>query len=127
MDQQLDQLVSSGLIGRVGATAELEYLFRHALVQDAAYNSLLRADRRRLHQAVGAILEQAYTGNLAEIAPLLAEHFAQAGDDPRALQYYSLAADTAAARYANVEALAHYAQALEIAYRSEAPAEAIIG
>lgn len=91
------------------------YEFRHALVQDTAYASLMRHDRRRLHRLVAQALEKTYAHNLDELAPRLAEHFDQAGETARALHYYERAAELAAAHYANREALAFYTQALDAA------------
>jgi tetratricopeptide (TPR) repeat protein len=95
----------------------LEYLFRHALVQDAAYGSLLKSDRRALHRTVAEALERLYPDRAAELSPMLARHFAEAGDDARALHYFTLAGDTAARLYANAEAITHYTHAIEIAQR----------
>ncbi|MCP4536633.1 MAG: hypothetical protein GY832_05760, partial [Chloroflexi bacterium] len=120
---QLDHLETSGLIRLAQDEPELEYLFRHALVQDAAYRSLLRQDRKRIHQVVGETLERLYPERWDEIAPLLGHHFAIAGDDVRALKYFTLAGDTDAAEYANAEAVSHYTRALEIARRSGASGE----
>lgn len=113
----LATLETSGLVCLAQNELELEYLFRHALIQDAAYGSLLKADRRVLHHAVGEILQRLYADQLEEIAPVLARHFAEAGDDERALKYFTLAGEVAARVFANAEAVLHYAQALEIAKR----------
>ncbi|MCP4540311.1 MAG: hypothetical protein GY832_24495 [Chloroflexi bacterium] len=115
--QYLDHLEISGLVRLAQTAPELEYLFRHALVQEAAYKSLLRQDRKRMHRAVGETLERLYPDRLDELASLLAHHFAVAGDDQRALEYYILAGDTVARAYANDEAVEHYTRALEIARR----------
>src|SRR5512133_3422709 len=98
---QLDQLEYAGLVALAREQPELEYLFRHSLVQNAAYSSLLRQDRRRLHALVGHLLEQTVTGQPVEAAPVLAMHFDEAGDEQRALHYYLIAADHAASQYAN--------------------------
>ncbi|HMA33974.1 MAG TPA: hypothetical protein VKY74_05775 [Chloroflexia bacterium] len=123
----LSHLEIAGLIRRAATEPDLEYLFRHALVQDAAYWSLLRADRCRLHATIGAILEDAYVGRRAEIAPLLAHHFAQAGDRPRAGKYFILAADQALAAYANHEAAQHYRAALALRPEGGARAPVLAG
>jgi len=115
---QLNTLESSGLIRLAQAQPDLEYLFRHALVQDAAYGSLVKRDRERLHRAVGETLERLYPDRFEELAPLLGQHFAEAGDDERALKYFTLAGDAAARVYANAEAAGHYAQAVAIAVRA---------
>ena len=123
LTQRLTQLESHGLIRLAAVQPELEYLFRHALVQDAAYASLVKADRKQLHLVVGEALERLYPGQLAsrELAPVLAQHFYQAGDGERALRYFTLAGDAAARVYANAEAEMQYARALELATRSDAP------
>ncbi len=112
---QLTRLESSGLIRLAEIHPELEYLFRHALVQDAAYGSLVKADRRELHRAVGRALEGRYPDRLVELSPLLAGHYYEAGDRVGALKYYTLAGDQAMHRYANAEAAMHYTRALELA------------
>src|SRR3990172_4725906 len=117
LTQRLTQLESHGLIRLAAVQPELEYLFRHALVQDAAYASLVKADRKQLHLVVGEALGRLYPGQLAsrELAPVLAQHFYQAGDGERALRYFTLAGDAAARVYANAEAAHHYSRALALA------------
>jgi tetratricopeptide (TPR) repeat protein len=116
---QLLALESSGLIAVAATQPELEYLFRHALIHDAAYASLVKFDRIELHRVVGETLERLYPDRSAsqELAPRLAEHFYEAGDDERALKYFTLAGDAAARVYANAEALLHYTRALDIVKR----------
>ncbi|HMA37170.1 MAG TPA: hypothetical protein VKY74_22130 [Chloroflexia bacterium] len=75
----LHRLATVGLVQRAAASLDLEYLFRHGLIQDAAYSSLLRRQRRRYHQQVGEALEALHPDRLDELAPLLAQHFAAAG------------------------------------------------
>jgi len=115
LQTDLAALEASGLVRLSQIDPELEYLFRHALIQDAAYNSLLKTNRRALHRAVGEALERTYPERRDELAPLLGQHFLEAGDQPRALTYFSLAGDAALQIYANAEAALHYAHALEIA------------
>ncbi len=114
---QLAALESGGLIMLAQYQPEVEYFFRHALVQEAAYQSLVRIDRRMVHLAVGQALEQLYPTRLdsADLTALLARHFAEAGDQARALHYYMLAGQAAAHVYANAEAIQHFGRALEIA------------
>lgn len=115
----LTQLESAGLIHLAQAMPEVEYLFRHALIQDAAYGVLLLNDRKQLHQAVGEALEQHFSARLDEIAPVLGYHFARAGDDERALRYFTLAGDAAGRAYALTEAIAHYSRAIELARQAD--------
>jgi len=119
----LTALEASGLLRVAPDYVELEYLFRHALIQDAAYNSLLKADRRALHQRVGETLEALYAAQLGEVALVLAQHFDAAGDEARAMRYYTLAGDEAASGNANVEAAQHYESALKLAKQAAPSAE----
>src|SRR5258708_22197545 len=119
---QLSQLESAGLV-RVGAVEpELLYLFRHGLIQDAAYSTLLRSQLRSWHAATAEVLQSACRSDAEVItaAPILARHFSLAGDQPRALHYLTLAGDAAFDHYANAQAAGFYAQALEIANADQA-------
>ncbi len=111
---QLSALEAAGLVRLAGTQPDLEYLFRHALVRDAAYASLLAQDRKRLHQAVGEALEEMYPERREELAPQLARHFFEAGDALRALRYFMMAGDSALAAFANQEAEGHYRCALDL-------------
>jgi tetratricopeptide (TPR) repeat protein len=111
---QLNTLESAGLIRLAQFEPDLEYLFRHTLVQDAAYATLLTTDRKRLHQVVGEAIEHLYPDRLNEYSAMLARHFEQAGNDQHALEYFSRAGDTALASYANQEAESHYLSALAL-------------
>lgn len=120
IEAHLDALETSGLIRLAQTQPDLEYLFHHALLQDAAYNSLVKSDRRAQHRSVGDALERLYPDRLDELAPVLALHFGEAGDGERALKYYTRAGDLALRRYANAEAVAHYSRALEVAMHAGA-------
>ena len=87
MDTRLDTLEAKGLIQVAAYRPELEYLFRHWLVQDAAYGSLLKQERRQLHRLVGETLESLYPERRHEMAGILAMHFEQAGDSGKAIGY----------------------------------------
>jgi len=115
VNHQLSHLETNGLVRLAQTTPELEYLFRHALVQDAAYASLLNTDRRQLHQTIGETLEALYPDRLDELSALLGHHFALAGDNQRAYSYFIQAGDTAVSAYANKEAIVHYSRAVELA------------
>jgi adenylate cyclase len=93
------------------------YRFGHILVQSYLYQRLSRGERQLLHGQVAATLENLYQGQLDEVAVQLAHHFHQAGDDGRAFQYFTRAAENAARMYANDEAIMHYTRAIEIAGR----------
>jgi tetratricopeptide (TPR) repeat protein len=118
---QLQALEISGLIQLAHARPELEYEFRHALLQETVYNSLLKNDQKALHLAAGEVLESLYAGRVEQIAGHLAYHFSNAGDLQRAVKYYRIAGDVAAQRYATPEALELYMHAVELAEASGQP------
>lgn len=111
---QLEKIESSGLIRVAQDDPELEYIFRHALVQDATYESLLKADRRTLHQAVGRTLEKLYSERLDEIAATLGFHFEKAEEFDKAATYYIRAGEAAARIYALNEAMDLFRRALDL-------------
>lgn len=110
----LNELENSGLIRQAQVEPELEYIFRHALVQDASYESLLKADRRALHATVAQTLEQLYPTRLDEFAATLADHYERAENYPKALDYYLRAGKAAARVYANAEAILLFSRAVEL-------------
>ncbi|HET9324637.1 MAG TPA: ABC transporter substrate-binding protein [Gaiellaceae bacterium] len=91
-----------------------EYRFRHGLVQEVAYASLLEARRQNLHLQVGEALEEAHREAPEQVSGLLGRHFAEAGDEERAVRYLLSAGDSARRLYADEEALAQYHRALEL-------------
>src|SRR5574341_49660 len=126
LNDRLAEIESAGLIRVAQVEPELEYLFRHALVQDAAYESLLKQDRRDLHRLVGETLEKLYADQRDELAPVLARHFDEAGDAPRAFDYYTSAGETACRQYANAEAVMHLSRALALADEAGANGEQML-
>jgi tetratricopeptide (TPR) repeat protein len=125
LPQQIHTLENSGLVRLSQSEPELEYIFRHALVQDAAYASMLKSDRRQLHRIVGEALEQLYKEHSDELAPQLGRHFSEAGEYELAIQYLQRAGDLAAGGYALNEAITHYTLALEAAQKSAVSPHAI--
>ncbi|MGC9334327.1 MAG: SpoIIE family protein phosphatase [Anaerolineae bacterium] len=114
LTRHLAQLETSGLIALAQIEPDLQYAFRHTLVQGTAYASLLAGDRQRLHEAVGQAIERLYPDRLDEYAAMLARHFHRAGDDGRAVEYYRRAGDAALASFANQEAENLFRQALAL-------------
>ena len=127
VNEHMDRLTTAGLVQLAATHPDLEYLFRHALVQDAAYASLLRGDRKRLHALVGETLQDLDQAGQPDRAALLAHHFQLAGDTARALHYFTHAADHALAIYSNTEAAADYAAALALATAPEERARLLAG
>lgn len=111
----LNALEAGGLIDIATLQPELEYLFRHALVQEAAYSSLLKQDRRALHRAAAQTILTLHPGREGELAAVLAMHFEQGGDGPRAAEYLVLAGEHAVARFANREAVSFFTRATALA------------
>lgn len=120
---QLHTLESVGLVRVAQVAPDLEYLFRHSMVQDAAYASLLEDDQRRLHLEVGEAIERLYPQRLDDFAPALAMHFENAGDTGRAQEYYARAARTALVCCANSEAESYLHSALRLTDEKRGQAE----
>jgi tetratricopeptide (TPR) repeat protein len=112
---QLATLEAWGLIQPVVAGARVEFRFRHALVHDAAYVTLLKQQRRELHRAVGDVLDGEYGQAPELMAPVLAFHFSEGGEPARASRYFAIAGDNAARKFAHQEAASYYSQAIQAA------------
>src|SRR5262249_38777994 len=102
----LGELVQAGLIIARGQPPDAVYTFKHALVQDAAYASLLRDRRRAIHLRVAEILESDAAGGASELQ-LVAWHFAEAGLPDKSIEYYEKAANRATGRFALAEMVSH--------------------
>ena len=113
LDTHLSELQSIELIREKQRLPELEYMFKHALAQEAAYESILLQKRRELHTRVGQAIESLFAGRLEEFYGLLAHHYAKAEAWEQAQAYLMKAADQAGRMAADAEALAHYQQAKE--------------
>jgi predicted ATPase/class 3 adenylate cyclase len=110
----LDQLVSSELVYRRGAPPETTYSFKHALVQDVAYGTLLKSRRQQLHGRIAEVLEKRLPETTESQPELLAHHCAQAGLVNQAVTYWHDAAQLALARSAAAEAVDRLSRGLEI-------------
>jgi class 3 adenylate cyclase/predicted ATPase len=113
LDDALDRLVRAELIFRRGTPPEAEYTFKHALVQDAAYGTLLRSRRQQLHARIATTLEGRFPEIVTAQPALAARHCAEAGLFERATAYRMKAGQQATARSAMVEAEAHFRKGLE--------------
>ena len=110
----LGRLIAAGLLFQQGVPPQATYLFKHALVQDAAYGTLLREPRRALHARIAETLESQFA-EIAENQPeVLGRHFTEAGMSETAIQYWSKAGERALQRSANAEAAAHLTSAIEL-------------
>jgi tetratricopeptide (TPR) repeat protein len=111
---QLSALKDAELLYERGIYPQTTYSFKHAFTQDVAYDSLLVAARRRLHQQIGEALRTHHGDTLEEWAGLLAHHFAHSDDAAQALPYLMQTGERAQRVYANAEAQRALTQALEI-------------
>src|SRR6516162_5797846 len=114
LNDALEQLVSSGLVFRRGTTPNQSFIFKHALVQDAAYNSLLRRQRQELHARIGRVLEAQFPEIVSIQPETLAHHYTQAGFADIAIDYWRKAGERALRRSANVEGVTHLTRAIEL-------------
>jgi len=109
----LSQLVRAELVFQRGSPPDAEYTFKHALVQDVAYGTLLRNRRQQLHARIASSLERQFPDIVKAQPELLAQHCAEAGMVEKAIDYWFRAGQRAAQRSANVEAIAHFRKAIE--------------
>ena len=113
----LERLVQSELIFKRGAVPDAKYTFKHALIQDTAYETLLLRRRRQLHARVAEVLERDFPEIMATEPETLAHHYSRSGNADKAVKYLTLFADKTAAMYAHTEAVAVLDQALAEAER----------
>lgn len=114
----LSELQRCDLIVEERRRPKPEYRFRHGLVQEVAYSGLVQTHRRKLHGAVANALEELHLQSPEEVFGLLAHHFAEAEDSPRAAEYLLKAGDAARALYANDEAMELYRRGLTFLERT---------
>ncbi|MCI0874482.1 MAG: AAA family ATPase, partial [Chloroflexi bacterium] len=115
LDRQLATLEHQELIQEEMRQPELQYVFKHELARDAAYNSILRRRRRALHLQVAEAMESIFQGDLEANAHRLGYHFSEAGDHDRAMKYFEMATDVAAGLDARSEAETHLRNAIAAA------------
>src|SRR5271157_4699608 len=116
----LDKLAEADLLFVEGAGPEATYRFKHALIQDAAYDSLLKSRRQALHRRAAEALRDAN----AE-AEAIAHHFAEAGLDDAAIEWWGKAGDQALRRSAFQEAMSHLGKAIEMSDKAGRQAAAV--
>ncbi len=104
---ELERLVEAELVFQRGLSLQATYIFKHALVQDAAYQSLLRSTRQQYHQVIAQVLEERFAETVATQPELLAHHYTEAGQDEAAISYWQRAGQRAIERSANLEAVSH--------------------
>jgi predicted ATPase len=113
LDDALEQLVRAELIFRRGTPPHAEYTFKHALVQDAAYGTLLRSRRQQLHARIAATLEDQFPEIVVAQPALLAQHCAEAGLAEKVVGYWLKAGQQSVVRSAMTGAVAQLQKGLD--------------
>ena len=114
LEEALEQLVRSELVFRRGEIPHAIYSFKHTLVRDAAYASLLKSRRARLHAAIADAFEQRFPEIVQTQPETLAHHLTEAGKIEKAIGYWLQAGKNEALRSANLEAMAHLQRGIEV-------------
>ena len=110
----LSQLEEADVVYRTGISPSVRFAFKHVLLRDAVYNSLLRGRRQEIHADIAVVLEKHF-GELADNRPeILAYHYGEAGNNERAIRCWCEAGRRALANSANVEAISHFRNALQL-------------
>ncbi|HJY84450.1 MAG TPA: adenylate/guanylate cyclase domain-containing protein, partial [Candidatus Binatia bacterium] len=110
----LKQLVEAELVYQRGLLPQVHYLFKHALIQDTAYQSLLKSTRQQYHRRIAQALEDRFPETVEAQPELVAHHYTEAGLRAQAIPYWQRAGERAAQRSAYVEAVAHLTRGLEV-------------
>jgi predicted ATPase len=114
LERELGRLVDAELLYQRGLPPQATYLFKHALIRDIAYESLLRSTRQGYHQRVAHILEEQFPETAEAQPELLAYHYAEAGLTEKAVHYWHQAGHRAIQRSAHVEAISHLTKGLAL-------------
>ena len=114
LQRELSRLIEAELLYQRGLQPEAFYTFKHALIQDAAYESLLKSTRQQYHQRIAQVLEAQFPETAETQPELLAHHYTEAGLSEQAVHYWQHAGQRASARSAHAEAISHLTQGLEV-------------
>ena len=110
----LDRLTHAGLLFRQGVPPHASYMFKHALIQDAAYSTMLRGRRQQLHSTIALVLEKQFAGVGGPTPEVIAQQFERAGQSEKAIAYWRQAGERDLRRFAMKEAITHYSKALQL-------------
>jgi TOMM system kinase/cyclase fusion protein len=113
LQRELGRLVEAELVYQRGLPPQSTYVFKHALIQDAAYESLLKSTRQHFHQRIAQVLEAQFPETAEAEPALLAQHYTEAGLTGQAVAYWYRAGQRASERSAHVEAMSHLTKGLE--------------
>jgi TOMM system kinase/cyclase fusion protein len=110
----LQQLVRAEFLYQRGLPPQATYLFKHALIQEAAYQSLLKSKRQQYHQQIAQVLQERFPETTETQPELLAHHYTEAGLNAQAIPYWQRAGQRAIQHSAHLEAIAHLSKGLEV-------------
>jgi class 3 adenylate cyclase/tetratricopeptide (TPR) repeat protein len=110
----LSKLVEAEILYQRGVGQHTRYFFKHALIQDTAYQSLLKRTRQQYHQQIAQVLEKQFPDTKENQPELLAHHYTESGLIEQAIPYWQQAGQRAAQRSANIEAIKHLTRGLEL-------------
>jgi TOMM system kinase/cyclase fusion protein len=110
----LSKLVEAEILYQRGVGGQIRYFFKHALIQDTAYQSLLKSRRQEYHQQIAQVLEQRFVEITDTQPELVAHHYTEAGLIEQAIPYWQRAGERAVQRSANVEAISHLTKGLRL-------------
>jgi class 3 adenylate cyclase len=114
LQHELRRLVEAELMYQRGVPPQSTYVFKHALIQDAAYASLLKSTRQQYHQRIAQVLEAQFPETAEAQPELLAQHCTEAGLTEKAISYWHKAGQSAVQRSAHVEAISHLTKGLAL-------------
>jgi hypothetical protein len=114
LQQGLRQLVEAELVYQRGMPPQATYMFKHALIQEAAYQSLLRSTRQQVHQRIAQVLETLFPALVETQPELVAQHYTAAGCPEQAVVYWQWAGEHASNRSAHLEAISHVTTGIEL-------------
>ena len=114
LQRELERLVEAEIVYQRGLPPQASYTFKHALIQDAAYQSLLKSTRQQYHQRIAEVLEIQFPETAEAQPELLAHHYTEAGLTEKAVHYWHQAAQRAVERSAHAEAISHFTTGLAL-------------
>src|SRR2546426_1957961 len=114
LQRELGRLVEAELLYQRGLPPQASYFFKHALIRDSAYESLLKSTRQHYHQRIALVLETQFPETAETQPELLAHHCTEAGLTEQAVHYWHKAGQKASQRSAHVEAMSHLTKGLEL-------------
>src|SRR5713101_26402 len=114
LQRALNRLVEAELVYQRGLPPQAYYFFKHALIRDSAYESLLKSTRQHYHQHIAQVLEAQFPETVEGQPELLAHHYTEAGLNAQAVSYWHKAGQRAIERSAHLEAITHLRQGLQL-------------